>query len=352
MKNQIFLFSLLVLFFVHCGKKGPLVLEPEIPAPAVLNFQVRQIGFQVELSWKFPGMLANQKEPFKRALVTKAYVYHTILKSGEIPPEESFIKKAQLLAKAKATEIKGLDQDVSSYSVSFKSKDLQGKNHGFALVYFYGREKSVSSPVRILQTLNTPPPIQDLQVSRQEKMVVLKWSKPVVQDKEQLLRPISGYQVYRRINTGNGELDFRPIGAEKTVNEFFYDLDTGTDGDYEYQVSSRLDDRVESAPSNTVKIRILDTFPPDIPGNLVTFTAKDQIFLTWENVPDADLAFYRIYRKSAEDEDFKVLADEITDNFFRDKKVSSGKLYMYAISAVDKKGNESEFSRTVQQLFE
>lgn len=343
---------MLVLFFVHCGKKGPLVLEPEIPAPAVVNFQARQIGFQVELSWKFPGMLANQKDPFERAFVTKAYVYHAFLKPGEVPPEDSFIKKAQLLAKAKATEIKGFGQEVSSYRVSFKTRELQGKNHGFALVYFYGRLKSISSPVRILQTLTTPPPIQDLQVSRQEKMVVLHWSKPVVQDKERLLRPISGYQVYRRINADNGELDFQPIGTEKTVNEFFYDLDTGTDGEYEYQVSSRLDDRVESSPSNTVKINILDTFPPDIPGNLVTFTAKDQIFLTWENVPDADLAFYRIYRKSSDDDDFEVLAAEIIENFYRDKKVSNGKLYIYAISAVDKKGNESEFSRSVRQLFE
>ena len=44
----------------------------------------------------------------------------------------------------------------------------------------------------------------------------------------------------------------------------------------------RLDERVESAPSNTAKIKVLDTFPPDVPVNLVIFTAKDQIFLTWE----------------------------------------------------------------------
>ena len=48
----------------------------------------------------------------------------------------------------------------------------------------------------------------------------------------------------------------------------------------------------------SVKVKVQDTFPPDIPGNLVVFTAKDQIFLTWETVPDVDLAFYRVYRKS------------------------------------------------------
>jgi fibronectin type 3 domain-containing protein len=69
-------------------------------------------------------------------------------------------------------------------------------------------------------------------------------------------------------------------------------------------------------------------------------------------VPDIDLAFYRVYRKFSEKDDFKILAAEVTDNFFRDKQVTRGKLYIYAISAVDKKGNESELSRSVQQLFE
>ena len=69
-------------------------------------------------------------------------------------------------------------------------------------------------------------------------------------------------------------------------------------------------------------------------------------------MPDTDLAFYRLYRKFSEKEDFTILADKVTDNFFRDKNVASGKLYIYAISAVDKKGNESEFSLPAQQLFE
>jgi predicted small lipoprotein YifL len=352
MKTKLFLIFLMILVLVNCGKKGPLVLEPENRSPAVENFQVRQIGNQVELSWKFPAQLAGQKGPFDAAVVTKMYVYHAILKPGEVATEEFFFKKAELLAKPKAAEIKGLDRDPSSYRVSFSIKELQEKFHGFALAYFYGRGKSVPGPLKTLQTMSTPPPIQDLQVSREGKMVVLNWSTPVVEGKERSLRPLKGYRVYRKINIDSGESDFLPIGSENTVNEFFHDLDTGTDGDYEYQVSSCLDEWVESAPSNSAKIKVLDTFPPDIPVNLVIFTAKDQIFLTWENVPDVDLAFYRLYRKSSENEDFKLLADEITDNFFRDKKISSGNLYIYALSAVDKKGNESELSGSAQQLFE
>jgi predicted small lipoprotein YifL len=352
MRKKIFPLFLLVMVFSSCGKKGPLVLEPENVQPAVENFQVRQIGGQIELAWKFPGQLADKKGLFEIAQVSKVYVYHAILKPEEAPPADIFIKKAELLAKLKASEIKGLGQDSPSCRFSFKNKELQGKTHAFALAYFYGRKKSVSGPPQILKTLITPPPVQDLKVSRQGKIVILNWSKPVVPDKDHSVLPINGYRIYRKISGVNGELDFRPISPEKVINEYFHDLDTGTDGEYEYQVSCCLEERVESAPSNMVKIKIQDTFPPDIPGNLVIFTAKDQIFLTWETVPDVDLAFYRVYRKFSEKEDFKLLADNVTDNFFRDKQVAPGKLYIYAISAVDKKGNESEFSRPVQQLSE
>jgi predicted small lipoprotein YifL len=352
MKKIFFSTFLFLLVFAACGKKGPLVLEPENPPPTVENFQVRQIGAQIELSWKFPGSLAGQKGPFETAWVTKVYVYHAMLKPDDTPTADNFIKKAVLLAKPKAAEIKGLGQGSPSYRVWFKNKELQGKRHGFILVYYYGRQKSLASPLQTLLTLNTPPAVQDLQISRQGKMVILNWSKPVNPEKDLSLRPVIGYRIYRRIIAADGDLDFRPIGPERTINEFYHDLDTGTDGEYEYQVSCRLDEKVENAPSNTVRIKVLDTFPPDIPGNLVTFTAKDQVFLTWENVPDVDLAFYRLYRKSPENEDFKLLAEGITENFYRDKKVSGGKLYVYAISAVDKKGNESELSGPVQQLFE
>jgi hypothetical protein len=351
MRNKILAIFLLVMVLYGCGKKGPLILEPKYVPLAVTNFQVGQIGSQIELAWKFPDLQGDKKGSFEIAWVSKVYVYHAILKPEETPPIDIFIKKADLLAKLKAGEIKGLGQNSSSYLFSFNNKELQENIHGFALIYYYGGKKSASCQLQTLKTLLTPQPIQDLKVSRQGKIVILNWSKPAGQDKDKSAKPIIGYHVYRRISGVNGERDFRRISSATVINEFFNDLDTGTDGEYEYQVSSRLGERIESAPSNVVKIRIQDTFPPDIPGNLVIFTAKNQIFLTWEKVPDIDLACYRVYRKFSEKEDFKLLADEVADNFFRDKQVARGKLYIYAISAVDKKGNESDFSRSVQQLF-
>lgn len=350
-KNLLFLF-VLVTVFSFCGKKGPLVLEPENTPPAVENFRVRQIGGQIELAWNFPASLDDKKQAFEPSSVSKVYVYHDSLNPGETPAADAFIKKAELLAKLKADEIKGSGQNSPSCRFTFKNKDLQEKIHGFTVVYYYARKRSAPGPLLTLKTMLTPPPIQDLQVSRQGKAVTLNWSRPAAADKERGLPEISGYHVYRRIMGAGGEADFRRIDAEPVINEFFHDLDTGTDGEYEYQVSCRLGEHVENAPSNSVKVSVQDTFPPDIPNNLVSFTAKDQVFLTWESVPDKDLAFYRVYRKSTEKEDFTLLADSVSDNFFHDKQVVHGKAYTYAVTAVDKKGNESDFSPPVRQLFE
>jgi fibronectin type 3 domain-containing protein/predicted small lipoprotein YifL len=352
MKKKLFFLFVLVAAFSSCGKKGPLVLEPKNTPPAVENFHARQIGGQIELAWNFPASLGDKREAFELSWVSKVTVYHENLEPGEAPPADAFIKKAGVLAKLKAEEIKGLSQNSPSCRFTFKNRDLLSKIHGFSVVYQYARKSSAPAAPLTLKTMLTPPPIQDLQASRQGKTVTLSWSRPAAADKERGLPEISGYHVYRRINGAGGETDFRLINAATVINEFFHDLDTGTDGEYEYQVSCRLDEHVENAPSNPVKVRIQDTFPPDIPGNLVSFTAKDQVFLTWEKVPDTDLAFYRVYRKSVEKEDFTLLADALSDNFFRDKQVVHGKTYIYAITAVDRKGNESDFSSPARQFFE
>jgi hypothetical protein len=206
--------------------------------------------------------------------------------------------------------------------------------------------------VQKITTHIPPKPIADLKIGREGKVIVLNWSRPQTDSADQPLPSISGYVVYRRILQGKTPGLFRDITPLPVKGEHHEDRDTGADGEYEYQVACLLSPQIESSPSNPVKIRIQDTFPPDIPVNLVSFTAKDHVFLTWEAVRDRDLDHYVIYRKSPTDEDFKILAAAVTDNFYRDKQVAKGKLYIYAVAAVDKKGNESETSRHVRQLFE
>jgi hypothetical protein len=348
MKKNIMTILAIILSFSYCGKKGPLVLEPEkLPLP-VSELRLRQVGAQIVLSWKFPALLSDQKTTLQTAQIRSVAVSH--LAKPYNP--ETFAKKSEILAKPKASELERRPDGTFAYALPFKTKLLKDKEHSFAMTYLYGRTRSAMSAVEKITTLTPPEPVRDLKSSREGKVVVLNWSRPLADSEGQPLPALAGYTVYRRILQGKSPGAFAAINDKAVKGEYYEDRDTGTDGEYEYQVSSLLGERIESAPSAVVKIRIQDTFAPDIPANLVAFTAKDHVFLTWEAVRDRDLGHYNVYRKSAKDEDFKLLDAAVTDNFYRDRQVAKGQTYIYTVAAVDKKNNESEPSRPVRQLFE
>jgi hypothetical protein len=348
MKKNIMTLLLIFLSFSYCGKKGPLVLEPERLPLAIPTLKLRQVGTQIELQWKFPALLSDKKSPLQPAQIRSVAVYHL---AKPFNPE-TFLKKGELLARPKTGELQLRSDGTSSYALPFKAKLLKDKEHAFALTYQYGRSHSALSPIEKITTRIPPEPVRDLKSTREGKVVVLKWSRPQADSEGQPLLALAGYTVYRRIEQGNISDAFKAINEKVVKGEYYEDPDTGADGDYEYQVSSLLNERIESAPSAVTRIKIQDTFPPDIPANLVAFTAKDHVFLTWEAVRDRDLDHYSVYRRLAKDEDFKLLDATVSDNFYRDRQVVRGQAYIYTVVAVDKKGNESEPSRAVRQLFE
>ena len=146
MKNKIFGFFLLCLVLFSCGKKGPLILETEKAPPAVENFQVRQIGDQIELAWKFPNLQADTKGTFEMSGVSRVYVYHAILKPDESPSADIFLKKAKLLAKLKAAEIR--DSAKMQRNTAFRLKARNCRKKYMASLWFIFTAGKNQFPVR------------------------------------------------------------------------------------------------------------------------------------------------------------------------------------------------------------
>ncbi len=348
MKNNILLLAAALLLLPACGKKGPLVLEPEKLPPPVVALELRQVGEEIELSWKFPELLMDKKTPLLAAQVRSVAVLHL---AKPFNPE-TFEKRSELLARFKHAELSSRPGGVFACALPFKAKQLKDREHAFALAYQYGRSRSALSAVEKITTRTPPAPIRDLKAGREGKVVVLSWSRPPADSDGQPISALAGYRVLRRILQEKEPAAFTAINAKAVKGEYYEDRDTSRDGEYEYQVASLLDARIESAPSNAVRMKIQDTFPPDVPVNLVTFTARDHVFLTWEAVRDRDLHHYVVYRRSPRDDEFKILDAAVADNFFRDRQVAKGQMYIYAVAAVDNKGNESEPSRHARQQFE
>ena len=102
----------------------------------------------------------------------------------------------------------------------------------------------------------------------------------------------------------------------------------------------------QSDLSDTQVVTPVDTFPPAVPTGLNAIATAESVELVWDRNTEADLAGYRLYRAPAAGA-FEKLADIAEAPSYSDRKVESGKQYRYAVSAVDRLGNESARSEPV-----
>jgi hypothetical protein len=114
---------------------------------------------------------------------------------------------------------------------------------------------------------------------------------------------------------------------------------------YEYSVQATAGTS-ESEPTPLEAVVATDVFRPAKPAGLTALVSLNSIELGWQRNPEEDLANYRIYRSEA-GAPFVKLAD--ADNpSFSDKKVTAGKTYRYAVTAIDQAGNESDRTDPVE----
>lgn len=118
---------------------------------------------------------------------------------------------------------------------------------------------------------------------------------------------------------------------------------------YLVQAFADLGDRreAESDLSEAKTITPKDIFSPAAPMNLRATASANSVELSWDANTEPDLAAYRIYR-SVNGGAFAKIAEVNEIPTYSDKAADSGKTYRYAITAVDKSGNESARSAVAE----
>jgi hypothetical protein len=110
---------------------------------------------------------------------------------------------------------------------------------------------------------------------------------------------------------------------------------------------------VEGDDSPPQKVFTNDVYPPAVPTGLqAAFSGPGQppfIDLIWAPNTDADLAGYNVYRHEPGGQAVKINTELVKTPAFRDTQISAGKTYLYAISAVDARGNESARSEEASE---
>ncbi len=107
---------------------------------------------------------------------------------------------------------------------------------------------------------------------------------------------------------------------------------------------------VRGPASPAVCASFADTFPPAPPADLVAVATSGGISLIWNPSPAADLAGYLVLRGEGPGATLSpLMADAAAGTTYTDNAVQAGSLYIYAVVAVDKAGNRSTPSNTVEE---
>lgn len=230
-----------------------------------------------------------------------------------------------------------------------------------------GRGAGVSNQVQVSLVRTLPPP-ENFAAQVTGQGVVLSWTSDLP-----AASSLPGvryvYRVYRR-PTGSQEKNSEEKNRDEKIlvgevpagsGHGFTLTDSSIEWEktYEYRAETVTVVTQEKQPElqfdgdDTPEVQVFthDVFPPAIPSGLqAVFSGPGQqtfIDLVWAPVTDVDLDGYNVYRHEEGAAAVKVNAALVKTPAYRDMNVVSGKHYVYSVSAVDVRGNESARSEVV-----
>jgi len=190
-----------------------------------------------------------------------------------------------------------------------------------------------------------PLPPMEPSVRVLEDRLSLAWRPPTADTVGGPATP-SGYLVYRSDAGGPPRL----LTAAPVKEPAFDDFDFAFGVAYRYIVRAAVGDAapfVESADSPELEVTPKDVFPPGAPTGFVAVSGGGFVALSWEPGPEKDLAGYRVRRRAAGEQDFLLLTPApVPENAFSDSTGTKGLKYVYAVSAIDRDGNEGPRAET------
>ena len=299
-----------VLVFAACGRVGaPLPPLDPIPAAAV-DLAVEQVGHELHFRWTNPStnLDGSLSTDLDRVLIA----------AGE-----------EVIADVPATG-PGRPQ-----TFMLPARDRIGAERAYA-VYFAtteGRlsERSVPVGVTVLDVPGSGPrPGARVDQGR----VRVRWEPP-----NENPRLAAAYRVYR-----SGQLlTPEPLEALSLDDADFVEGEA-----YAYVVVPvRMDSGawIEGVPYPAVEITAVDRTPPAAPADLEVRPFDGGAFVRWTPSPEIDVAVYRVYRRLQAVGEFVAIAEWPTTAFSDSEYAPE---FEYAVSAVDRSGNESAMSEPVR----
>jgi len=357
-----FLVPLFLLFtFVFCGKKGSLLPPIKKIPQKVEIFEIAQRGEKLILEWENPAAYTDGSSLSNIAeieiwLVEQDRENAEKESGGDKKVMAEFERIARLAVSIKKERFseyqteRGDTPGKFRYFYELKGKDFTPKNLIFGLrVKDRKKRKSAFSDLLLIgpKIISLPP--AGIKATVFKDRIEITWNPPERNIDQSSPPHFKGYNIYKLDEAG---LAHR-LNSQLVKERKYSDKDFLLGEAYRYflrAVVSDLPPLSESDNSELIDVLAKDTFAPAVPSGLVSIATEDFISISWDVNPETDLAGYRVWRKMEGEEEYISLTPlPIQDNAFNDTNVEKNKRYYYAISTLDKSGNESPKSESVSQ---
>ncbi|MFZ5994869.1 MAG: fibronectin type III domain-containing protein [Thermodesulfobacteriota bacterium] len=334
----------LALSLLACGKKMPPRPPHEVVPQAVTGFFARLTDKAIVLAWK-PPIKRKDGSPLTRLsgfrVLRASYEFTEDCPGCPVHYTDIFNVRWPGPNKETATEdlVKFVDSDLTyghKYVYTVQAVDDDGR---------IGAE---AEPVIIYWDAPPGPPAA-LNAQAGDGQVVLDWKAPErLSDGSAVGEPLS-YYIYRRKGDGPYE---RLVMAGLLSNTAFTDTALANDACYTYKVHavrSVRDTLIEGPESGEVTALPKDMTPPAPPAGLSAIASPEGIVLRWIDNTEPDLAGYRVYRRTKEEDKWQCLSREPEKSVrYTDKEVHKGEVYHYAVTALDSSPRQNESTMSLE----
>jgi len=365
----------ILLLLTGCGLPGaPQPPSLHLPRP-VGDLQATRKGDRVQLTWKAPRVTTDGERLRNPGVTRICRSAQPTLPASQPPMPPADCTQVAEVPATSGAQAPAKSAAEASYSDTLPA-ELQQQQPAGAAIYSIevlndaGRGAGMSNAVAVPLAPTPPPPAQLLaQVTKDGP--VISW----VEDINTRQPPATAVGITYGFRLSRREKD-KPNLAPVVVpsesafvspqlrqpNENLLDFSAEWEKTYLYWVTpvttlkhadSSLE--IEGADSPQVEVFVHDVFPPATPAGVqAVFSAEGTqrfIDLTWRPGLEADLASYNVYRREANGAAQKINSQAVKAPAFRDANVAGGHTYLYSVSALDLRDNESarsaEASETV-----
>jgi fibronectin type 3 domain-containing protein len=339
--SVVFLCCLLLAAACGCGRK-----TPPIPPQAAIPKAIADLSCQLDdqggiLRWTYP-VLAESGEKIERVRTFQLY-------KSEMPAAD-FCADCPVHY-GRAITLSADDAEPGD-TMTYRDSDLQEHyRYTYKVVAGSGWNIASSDSNRVSFRWERPlPPPAGLALQAGDQRLTLTWQPVTHLPDGTAVDSAVRYQVYRSEKGRN----FSPLGAP--VDGLSYrDEGLVNRRTYSYQVRAvrRMDDtELPGEASAAVSGAARSEVPPEPPQQFTLVATAEGVKILWENVAQPEVAGFRIYRRTAAEQQYTLVGETDRASFsFMDRNLPEGEEPVYyAVTAIDDAvpPRESAFSREVE----